>query len=592
MPAPGEYMEKRVLLAIFLTFVVLFAYQALFLKESPAPAPAQKVVAPEAAAKSDAAGAAAVEPAAAPSAAPAAGEQVASAAPAATVADTEERRVVVETALLRVEFNNRGARVEQWHLNRFKNDQGQPVDFVPEGLGASATRPFELKVDDEAISARLRQALFTGVESSGTTVDGRRGPVQLAFEYSDASGLQARKVFRFRPDSYVVEVSAEVSTPGRRFNPTILLGAGLGDVRGASSNKFLQAAQGILHREGKVERLDAKKVTAGPVQEGTFRFAGVDDHYFISAVLPARMARVEYQMTPVPGADGTTLNLVSYGVRVAERAEAVKFFLGPKEFDVLRSVDGELVRAINYGFFSWLAVPLLSGLKGINQYVHNYGWSIIILTVLLNIAMFPLRHKSVVSMRRIQELKPEIDAINERYAGLKKTDPAQQKKQQEMMELYKTRGVNPASGCIPMLLTIPVLFAFYSLLSQAIELRGAPFALWITDLSAHDPYYVTPILMGVTWLWQQWITPSGTDPVQQKMMLAMPIVFTFMFLRAPSGLAIYWFLNNLLGIVQQYATNAIAGPAPVPVRATASPGRTRVKRGSQGSKGGSGGGEQ
>jgi YidC/Oxa1 family membrane protein insertase len=174
------------------------------------------------------------------------------------------------------------------------------------------------------------------------------------------------------------------------------------------------------------------------------------------------------------------------------------------------------LRTINFGIFAFLAVPLLRALNGINAYVGNYGWSIIILTVLINAAMFPLRHKSVVSMRKMQELQPQIKAIQDRYGKLKSTDPARQKMNQEVMDLYRQRGVNPASGCIPMLLTMPILFAFYSLLSQAIDLRGAPFMLWITDLSVRDPYYVTPLLMGATMVWQQKITPIATDPGSRR----------------------------------------------------------------------------
>jgi YidC/Oxa1 family membrane protein insertase len=234
------------------------------------------------------------------------------------------------------------------------------------------------------------------------------------------------------------------------------------------------------------------------------------------------------------------------------------------------------VRTINFGIFAFLAVPLLRALNGINAYVGNYGWSIIILTILINAAMFPLRHKSVVSMRKMQELQPEIKAIQDRYGKLKPSDPARQKMNQEVMDLYRQRGVNPASGCIPMLLTMPILFAFYSLLSQAIDLRGAPFMLWITDLSARDPYYVTPLLMGATMVWQQKITPTSTDPAQQKMMMLMPLVFTFMFLWTPSGLALYFFCSNLLGIAQQYVTNRIIGP-PV-VRTVRAPAERKLKR--------------
>ena len=207
------------------------------------------------------------------------------------------------------------------------------------------------------------------------------------------------------------------------------------------------------------------------------------------------------------------------------------------------------MRAIDYGMFAWLVVPLLGALNWVNGYVGNYGWSIIVLTFLINLAIFPLRHKSVVSMKKMQELQPEIEAIQDRYGKLKATDPAKQKMNQEVMELYKQRGVNPASGCVPMLLTMPILFAFYSMLAYSIELRGAPFAFWIKDLSVYDPFYVAPILTGITMLVQQRMTPqTSTDPVQQKMFMLMPVIFTVMFLWAPSGLNIYWLVNNVLAI--------------------------------------------
>ena len=178
--------------------------------------------------------------------------------------------------------------------------------------------------------------------------------------------------------------------------------------------------------------------------------------------------------------------------------------------------------------------------------------------------MFPLRHKSVVSMRKMQEIQPEVKSIQDRYAKYKTTDPARQKMNQELMTLYKERGVNPASGCVPMLLTMPVLVAFYALLSTAIELRGAPFVGWIHDLSLHDPFYVTPVLMGATMVWQQKLAPAaGVDPTQQKMMMVMPVVFTFMFLWAPAGVAVYWLMSNLWGIGQQYLTNYLIGPPAV-----------------------------
>jgi len=223
-------------------------------------------------------------------------------------------------------------------------------------------------------------------------------------------------------------------------------------------------------------------------------------------------------------------------------------------------MDTEMVRVINFGIFSWLAVPLLGALKWLHQYIGNWGWSIVALTILINLAMFPLRQKSVSSMRKMQEIQPQLKAIQDRYSHLKMTDPARGKMNEEVMALYKEKGVNPASGCVPMLLTMPFLFAFYSMLSQAIEIRGADFFGWIVDLSRPDPLYITPILMGATMFWQQKITPTSADPVQQRVMMIMPLMFTFMFLSYPSGLVIYWTISNLWAIGQQYLTTNLLPP--------------------------------
>ena len=238
------------------------------------------------------------------------------------------------------------------------------------------------------------------------------------------------------------------------------------------------------------------------------------------------------------------------------------YFFGPKDFEHLKAISPEMTHAIDFGMFRWLVVPLLNALKWVDGYLGNWGWSIVALTVLINLAMFPLRHKSVVSMRRMQELQPEVKAIQDRYAKLKVTDPARQKMNAELMSLYRERGVNPASGCVPMLLTLPVLLAFYAMLSVAIELRGAPFVGWIRDLSTSDPWFVLPVLMGVTMVAQQKMTPSTADPVQQKMMMFMPVVLTVTMLWAPAGLMLYWTVSNLWGIGQQAVTNRLIGPPP------------------------------
>jgi YidC/Oxa1 family membrane protein insertase len=266
----------------------------------------------------------------------------------------------------------------------------------------------------------------------------------------------------------------------------------------------------------------------------------------------------------------TKRSFVAYSVGVPGPA-TLAFFVGPKRFDVLKAIDPELTYAIDFGMFRIIVVPLLQALKWVYGWVGNYGWAIITLTVLMNLLIFPLRHRSMVSMRKMQALQPEIKAIQERYKKYKLTDPERQKANDETMALYKAKGVNPASGCVPMLLTFPILFAFYSLLSCSIELRGAPFIFWITDLSLRDRYFITPIIMGATMFWQQRMMPSpGADPMQQKIFMFMPLIFTYTFLWAPSGLAIYWFSSNLLAIGQQFLTNRmIGGPTPAAAAAIA-----------------------
>ena len=228
-------------------------------------------------------------------------------------------------------------------------------------------------------------------------------------------------------------------------------------------------------------------------------------------------------------------------------------------FEELRAIDPQLTRAINFGMFSWLAVPLLGALKWVQGFVGNWGWSIVVLTILINLAMFPLRHKSVVSMRKMQEIQPQMKAIQERYAKYKITDPERQKMNTEVMELYKAKGVNPASGCVPMLLTLPFLIAFYSMLQMAIEIRGANFVGWITNLSAPDPYFILPVAMGAVQFWQTKIQPIGGDPTQQRIMMFMPLMFAAMSFSFPSGLVLYWLVSTLFTIVQQYFTNYLIG---------------------------------
>jgi len=559
-------MEKRVIIAVVLSFVVLYAYQAMFAPPPPKPKAVQTEAAKGAAA-----------PAAGQSAAPAgapvgAGVQggaaapVAGAAPAAVeVADTEARDIVIETPAVHAVFTNRGAGLKSWRLNTYKDKAGKPVDLVAQTL-ADAPKPFYIETGNAATDARANAALFR-VDGGGAVHDAQNGTYLLSFEYREAGGLSIRKRFTVDPKLYTVRAAIDASVAGSPANVSVVMGPGPGDIETTEANRYLMGARTNIYRDGKVERHDAAAVLKQPVYEGAFRWAGVDDHYFLVAALAGTgNVRIEYRPQTTNDAAGqATHTFLGYAVNLPGQAVDATFFIGPKAVALLKAIDPQLVYAIDYGMFRPIVVPLLNALNWVNGYIGNYGWAIIVLTFLINVAIFPLRHKSVVSMKKMQELKPEIDAIQKRYAGLKATDPAKQKMNQEVMEVYKRAGVNPASGCVPMLLTMPILFAFYSMLAYSIELRGAPFGLWIQDLSVYDPFYVAPVLTGITMLVQQRMTPqTGTDPVQQKMFMLMPVIFTVMFLWAPSGLNIYWFVNNVLAIGQQYFTNKIIGPARVP----------------------------
>ena len=554
-------MERRVLLAISLSFVVLFLYQRLV---PPPPEQTAPAAAPSAV------GAPVIPAAAGTSPSPA----VVAAAPMPAVearrSDTEEREFVVETQQVRAVFTNRGGRLKRWALKEYPDRAGQFVDLVPADTGTQPL-PFSLATADAAQTARLNGELYAVENQAPARIDGTTSPAALTFVYEGADGLVARKRFTLQPTGYVVEFNADVKQGVAALNPTLLWGPGLGDEiarsagsGGMFSGGYVYPAAGFVLRDGSVTRFaGAAASTAGP-QQGAFRYAGVTDHYFVSAVLePPGSQRVDFAHAPLADPTQAQLarQLVSYAVAFDKAPGTVRVFVGPKQFEALKAINPEFTKVIDFGMFAVLAVPLLGALQWVHGFVGNYGFSIIILTILINLVMWPLRHKSVVSMRKMQELQPQLKTIQDRYSHLKMTDPARAKMNEEVMALYKSKGANPASGCVPMLLTMPVLFAFYSLLSQAIEIRGAPFALWITDLSLRDPWYITPLLMGGTMFWQQRLQPGTGDPVQQKVLMFMPVMFTAMFMTAPSGLVIYWFVSNLWAIGQQYFTNWLIGPA-------------------------------
>jgi YidC/Oxa1 family membrane protein insertase len=557
-------MEKRVLLAVALSFVVLFGYQVLFPPPEPAQRPASR---PTPAAPAG-------QPTPAPGGVPETPPPALEAAP--LVADVAERDVTFENDSVSAVFTTRGGALKSWRLKKYQNAAGQPLDLVPSPVPPGTARPFTLSAEDPAVSATLSQALY---KPSATAIQVTTAPATLTFEYQAAGGLSARKEFTFSPDApYVIALSATVTQGGREIVPIVNGGPGIGSGLVVSSMAtYDPPPQPVFYRDGDVYRIGRSDIPQYANVDGRFGFAGVDDHYFLAAAIAGgQQLRLEYRPLEVPVGDtGTVAQFVEWTVRYPTAPRNARFFVGPKDLDVLKAVDLDLTRSIHFGVLDWLVVPLLQALKWINGYVGNYGWSIIILTVIINVALFPFRHKSVVSMRRVQDIQPEVKVIQDRYAKLKMADPARQKMNAEVMSLYRERGVNPAAGCVPMLLTMPVLFAFYAMLSVAIEIRGAPFIGWIRDLSVYDPLFITPVLMGITQFVQTKMTPTTADPMQQKMMLFMPLIFMTMLLWAPSGLVLYWTVSNLWAIGQQTLTNRIIGPPGQ--RSGRPPGERRVK---------------
>jgi YidC/Oxa1 family membrane protein insertase len=509
------------------------------------------------------------------------------------VADTESRDIIVESDAFRAVFANRGAELVSWQLKEYLSN-GRPVELVLQSLPPEDDEPwpFTVAFEREDLTYLADQALFR--PSRNRIRLGERTET-LTFDYEDASGFSIQKTYSFDPSEspYVVRLTVKARLGDEVLQTAIQWGPGVGGVTvGGSVFAFQQGPRGVMYGrvsepdgllsvEPSLERPDRSDVSEQPTYDGLLDFVGVDNHYFAAVALPEKQQMTvnfrAVQLQPL-AQDGEAVDLMAFELQAPNGVNNLAFFIGPKDFDILERASAPLIRAIDFGWLSVLVVPLHRTLKWAYGWVGNYGVAIILITLLVNIVIFPLRHKSVASMRKMQEIQPEMKAIQSRYEHLKATDPDKQKMNQEVMALYRDRGVNPVSGCLPMVLTMPILFAFYRLLSMAIELRGAPFMLWITDLSVHDPLYVTPIIMGVTMVVQQRLTPSQADPMQQKIMMFMPIMFTFMFLWAPSGLVIYWLTSNLLGIGQQLVTYRIIGPPKIRTVQQSSERRVKAKK--------------
>src|SRR5262245_34818101 len=553
-------MERRILLALALSFLLITLTRPWWEpKTPPQPQPDGKAVPKDLIQQ--------------PAKQPEAGtSQIPRQAPVAPITETKqataERWIDVETDLYRLKMSNREAVVRSWVLKKYKDSHGNPLEFIEEKKSGLFGYPLSIRIDrEDDLTKSLRDALYaTDAPGRLDLVKGGKG--QVTFEYA-TQNLRVSKQFTFANGSYVIGVDSKVWLNSKPAGHSISWSSGFGD---ATVDPNLAVHRAIYRTQGKITRL--KDADVGQEQElsGAFDFAGLEDMYFAALFLPEQgksIRRIQLSRNEHDTPSGKKEKLLrAAGFSDSQETASLRLFVGPKDTEVLRKTAANLVEVIDYGWFAVVCEPLFLALKWIHSYVRNYGVAIVLLTLLINLALFPLKYKSIVSAQKMQKLQPQMKAIQEKFKRLKPTDPKRQQMDTEVMALYKEHGVNPLGGCLPLLLQMPFFIAFYNVLSVAIELRHAPFILWIKDLSAADHTYILPILMTVTMVIMQKMTPTPTaDPVQAKIMLAMPVFFGFMLAFTSSGLVLYWLTSNVAGILQQYFMNKYGpGTAQAPAK--------------------------
>lgn len=555
--------NKRVLIAFALSFAILLVWKYAF-PPPPEPTPI-KTVAPAAPTQPSTAAQAA---GAAQPASPSAPSKSAPPAPAVALPVQQgslAEKIVIESELYRVTFSTEGGVVKSWVLKKFVDEHGKPLDVVNGPACEKLGFPMSLNLADPELSKKLNSAFFVATPSRPSLT----APAKLELAYSDGK-IQVKKQFAFGPG---YEVRAEVSAfDGQRYLPVeVAWASGFGDpsVRPADKESYNHVFHGMSE---KVKRVSQQKIEADQTLPGPLHLAGLEDRYFLAAFIPdapdqaaLRFGRRTWNPPDWKEKVPPQETFVSLSGQ-ASKPLAFRLFVGPKDLDVLQAVNPPLDRVLDFGWFGFVAKPLFLAMRYIHDHwTHNYGWAIIVLTIVITLAMFPLKLKSIRSAQEMQKIAPVVKGIQDKYKDYKFNDPRKQKMNQEIMKLYSDHGINPLGGCLPMLLQLPVLYAFYSVLSVSIEMRHAPWFFWVKDLSAPDPYYIVPSLMIVTMFILQKMTPVATaDPAQQRMMMIMPLVFGIMFFKFASGLVLYWLTSNVVGIAQQAFINRVM---PLPQKA-------------------------
>ena len=554
-------MERKLLLVFALTFLIIMLFQPVLKKylpqppakpESPQALPAQSPAQPP-------------MPAGAMNPAPAATSGKKAPAAPAPVQASSESETVIENGLYRIVFTNRGGLVKSWVLKKYKDrPNGNPLDLVNTAAAEKHGYPLSLWTYDEGLRNKLNSALYAATSTS------REAPAQITFQYADGD-VAVRKSYKF-DHSYVVEVQTSVQVKGVEVAAFPMWPAGFGD---ETNGPAFAASQIVYQYDGTIERLAIKKINGGGTIPGPFHWAGISDQYFAAVLIPqdpqnAAMVTlrnaIEIRHKPSDPNDKQMDKVDVLGVAVGsvKGATGARLYVGPKTLESLQAVavpgitgaEPDLRGIVDFGWLGYIARPLFLWLKWTFKYVHNWGWAIILQTIIINLALLPLRLSQMKSMLKMQRVAPQIKAIQEKYKKYSLRDPKKAEMNQEISALYKKEGVNPVGGCLPLVIQMPFLFAYYRMLGVAIDLRHASW-LWIPDLSAPDPLYVLPIAIVVTMFIMQRMTPqAGMDPTQQKMMnFMMPVMLGYISFNLASGLCLYWAVGQLIGIVQQMALN-------------------------------------
>jgi len=500
--------------------------------------------------------------------------QAAAGAPSANpaVQAASEQTTVVENELYRIEFTNRGAEVKSWILKQYKDSENKPLNLVHTQAAHQFGYPLSLYTYDAGLTAALKQALYVPSTTGKLTAPGT-----LTFKYS-ANGIDVTKTFSF-DETYVLHAEVAATRNGTPIRALISWPGGFGDQDNAQA---YAGAEIDYSRNASEEHLAAKKVSGGDTLNGPFDWAGVSDSYFAAIFLPDQPANATITTLHNELDVAKTIRRTGFGAGSSSKGAVnvpvlgtalgdlnghtqTRIYAGPKAVNVLRNiystpVDGKRVSLeplLDFGFWGPIGKVLFLILQWIHSHiVGNWGWAIILLTLCINVLLLPLRVKTMQSSLKMQRIQPQMDAIKEKYKKYKINDPKRNEMNMEIMKLQKDNGVNMFGGCIPMLIQLPLLFAFFSMLPKVVELRHAHWA-WLPDLTAPDPYYIIPAVMVISQFLMQFYTPSpGVDPQQQKMMaFMMPLVSGYFVISYGSGLGLYWAVGNFFGIAQQFVMN-------------------------------------